>query len=88
MKLLRTDGTSEDLGSVYNREVARKHIGPDMTFAFLSDGRCLIVDDLGYAKELPRNAAASAAYNETARPGSTPYDILGDVILCEKGEVT
>lgn len=40
----------------------------------------MLVDDEGYAKELPVNEKATALYLERCYPGTT-HQILGDVVI-------
>ena len=46
----------------------------------LRDGRVMLVDDLGYQKELPLNPKATLLYHSVCRPGTTHY-IRGDVAV-------
>ncbi len=85
MKLYRTDGTVQNLGP-FNMEVARQHVH-DPTLAGLSDGRYLVVSDNGYFEDLPVNKEVTRIY-QTAAQRPTEWEILGDAIVCEKGEVT
>jgi hypothetical protein len=47
----------------------------------------MLVDDNGYAKQLPVNPKATALYHAVCRPG-TINPIVGDVALVEEGDFT
>lgn len=67
-------------------DTARKHVH-DPSLSALADGRCLVVSDNGYSENLPVNEAVTKIYQSVAtRP--TSWEILGDAIVCERGEVT
>jgi len=67
-------------------DTARKHVH-DPSLSPLSDGRYLVVSDDGYAEDLPVNKAVTEIYRSVAtRP--TDWEILGDAIVCERGEVS
>jgi len=85
LKLYRTDGTEQELGP-FNMDTARKHVH-DPSLSPLSDGRYLVVSDDGYAEDLPVNKAVTEIYRSVAtRP--TDWEIFGDAIVCQRGEVT
>jgi len=67
-------------------DTARKHVRAP-SLSPLSDGRYLVVSDDGYAEDLPVNEAVTGIYRSVAtRP--TDWEILGDAIVCERGEVS
>ena len=84
-KLIRADGTTEQIQPTKYIGVLRKMIGADMltTVSLRHMGRPLhvmLLDDAGYAKDLPVNAEATALYLANCVPGTT-HQIRGDVII-------
>ena len=46
----------------------------------LRNGRLMLVDDVGHAKNLPDNPEATALYHNICKPGTT-HRIRGDVVI-------
>jgi hypothetical protein len=77
--ILRVDGTQEPV-EARPSEFGRL-LGADVLDTFsLRDGRRVWVDDLGHAKGLPINEAATRLYLSRCRPGTT-HVIRGDVVI-------
>jgi hypothetical protein len=84
-KLIRTDGTSEDLPEPVSIKQASALINADCldTVALRHLGRPLqvmLVDDRGHEKGLPVNAEATALYLANCIVGTT-HQIRGDVVV-------
>jgi hypothetical protein len=81
--LIKADGTVQLLekGGLSMRQIERL-IGADALDSFmLRDGvHVAMVDDEGYAKNLPVNAEATRICHEGCYPGTT-HQIRGDVVI-------
>lgn len=51
----------------------------------LKDGRVMVMDEDGRAKRLPVNVPATKLYMEAG--GLTGWAVVGNVVICEKGEI-
>lgn len=84
-KLIRADGTSEELtgkrtmanlhaviGATTIDTVTLRHLGYPINV--------MLVDDAGHAKGLPVNAEATRLYHFNCKPGTT-HTIRGDVVV-------
>jgi hypothetical protein len=56
-------------------------IGPQFTMR----QPVMVLDDLGYQKELTTNVAATVLYLSICRPGTT-HEILGDVVIIDDAD--
>lgn len=84
-KLIRTDGTETLLNEPLTVNQIAALIGADTldSFAVRNGSQelfAVMVDDLGYRKELPANVTATGLYWSICKPG-TAHKILGDVVL-------
>jgi len=82
-RVIRADGAIEILdGPKTTREIAALIGAQDsgLDAVNLRNGMVMLVDDLGYDKELNPNAIATALYHKICVPGTT-HQILGDVVI-------
>jgi hypothetical protein len=82
-RVIRANGTIEILdGPKTTKEIAALIGAQDsgLDVVNLRTGMVMIVDDLGYDKELKPNALATAMYHKICVPGTT-HLILGDVVI-------
>jgi hypothetical protein len=81
-KIIRADGTEEQLERAVSVSAIREIIKADALDSFGLRDRLHVcfVDDAGYEKDLPSNAAATKLYHAVCRPGTT-HQILGDVVI-------
>lgn len=72
-------------GTDFQLEELQDYIGGYIEIVYFKDGRMLVVDEEGKLKGLPFNVGATLAFNE----GTGRHDdiILGNALLCEKGQV-
>lgn len=89
-KLIRTDGTEEDLIGPHALADIMQMIGADTldTVALRHLGsplHVMVVDDDGHAWDLPVNAKATALYHANCVPGTT-HTIRGDVAIMPDGD--
>ena len=80
-KVIRTSGAEEAIAGRPRIAAIETMIGADcLDTVSLRDGRVMLVDDNGIAKDLPVNPAATALYHGVCRPGTT-HQIRGDVVI-------
>ncbi len=84
-KLIRTDGSTQDLPERQSMTILRGLIGADTldTVNLRHMGHPLhvmLLDDLGHPKGLPVNAEATRLYHANCRPNTT-HTIRGDVVV-------
>lgn len=81
-KLIRTDGTEEEICHPIAMKEIKKNIGADTLACVLLKDRIhvMLVDDLGYAKGLTVNEKATELYYEKCG-GPNPHQIRGDVVI-------
>jgi hypothetical protein len=89
-KLIRADGTEAELIGPHALDDVRQMIGADTldTVALRHLGQPLhvmLLDDLGYAKQLPVNDKATELYLENCHPHVT-HQIRGDVVVVPDGD--
>lgn len=90
-RVLRVDGSEErvPLGPYSGATLGRLRalVGAHtLSTHGLYDGRWLVCDDNGLSKRLPLNRAATDYYN-TGRTDGGYNPVVGDVVICERGEV-
>ena len=92
--VLRSDGREEEVtlpveADDYILPHIYKLIGCDCidTVRLPQHRQVMLVDDIGYAKELPVNTKATALYHSVCRPGTTA-PIVGDVVLVREEDFT
>ncbi len=79
--VIRTDGTQEFFDDVESISELAQRINTDcLDTVSLRHDRVMLVDDLGQAKNLPINHAATAIYHSVCRPG-VEWQIRGDVVI-------
>lgn len=80
-RILRVDGTEEAITKPLHINALAKLIGTEILDSVnLRKGMVMLVDDLGYKKNLPVNNAATFLYHSISRPG-VEWKILGDVVI-------
>lgn len=81
-KVIRTNGTEELIVGIQSMDVLRLLICAEaLDIVSLRDGvHVMLVDDLGYSKNLPVNAKATELYLQKCIPGTT-HRIVGDVVI-------
>lgn len=89
-KLIRVDGTEEELVGPHARRDIKQMIGAEslstVTLRHLGQPlHVMLVDDLGYDKGLSTNARATELYWANCHPGTT-HEIRGDVVIVPDGD--
>lgn len=81
-KLIRVDGTQQDLVGPHAIDDVRKLIGADTldTVRLKDRTTVMLIDDEGHDKDLPVNVEATRLYHEVCVPGTT-HEIRGDVVI-------
>ena len=84
-KLIRADGTTQDLPAPLSIEKCEQLIHADtldtVNLRHMGEPRhVMLLDDLGHKQGLPVNTEATALYHANCRPGTT-HQIRGDVIV-------
>lgn len=80
-KVIRVDGTEEEFFEKMDMRKISDLIHADtLDTVNLRNGKVMIVDDIGVAKNLPINEKATRLYHEVCRPGTT-HPIRGDVAI-------
>lgn len=80
-KVIRTSGAEEVIAGRPRIANIEAMIGAAcLDTVNLRDGRVMLVDDNGIAKDLPINPAATVLYHGVCRPGTT-HQIRGDVVI-------
>jgi hypothetical protein len=90
VEIIRATGVHETAsidGSDWVHE-AEILIGADLLDTVdLRNGRLMLVDDVGHAKNLPDNPEATALYHNICKPGTT-HQIRGDVVIGKDKDFT
>lgn len=89
-KLIRADGTEEDLIGPHALDDVRQMIGASTldTVALRHLGQPLhvmLIDVNGYLRDLPVNSKATELYHANCIPGTT-HQIRGDVVIVPDGD--
>lgn len=80
-RVLRTTAVEEFLDGPVSIDEAQRLINADILDSVsLRNGMVMLVDDLGHAKDLPVNYAATFLYHGVCRTG-VEWQIRGDVVI-------
>lgn len=80
-RLIRTDGSTLDFDGPRSHAEIRVLLGCDSVDTVrLQNGHVMIVDDVGFYKDLPVNAIATELYLARCVPGHD-WQIRGDVVI-------
>ena len=81
-KLIRANGEERELHGPLDTKQITELIGASVldTVLLVDRVHVMLLDDLGYHKELPVNAKATVLYLKKCKPGTT-HVIRGDVVV-------
>ena len=76
--LIKVDGSREEDVDISTLKKQQDLVGGYIEYAYLHDGRVLIVNEEGFLMHLEYNSEASEIYG---------HPIVGDVVLCNLNEI-
>lgn len=87
-ELIKADGTRQEIvpenGKTFGLAELQKHVCGYIENVYLPNGKVMVINEEGRLYRLPLNKTATGIY----RIAYNPFEIIvGDVVICDRGEL-